>query len=212
MDIRRYLNTKVFLTVSLLILSGLLLAGCSNETENLPSEEVLVREDSWFKGSQEAKVVIVEFSDFECPACATVEGTVSQLISQYGERIKFVYRHFPLKQHQYAFKAAEAAEAAGEQGKFWEMKSLIFANQTNLNEAVFENLAQELGLDLAKFRDSLNSGKFKDKINRDYEDGDKAGVRATPTFFINGKKYEGGRPFEAFKREIDSLLSKESAS
>src|SRR3989344_8159194 len=116
------------------------------------SDTDLVKNSSQVLGSEDAKVTIVEFSDFQCPACGAAHPVVKQVIKEYGDRILFVYRHFPLlATHQYALKAAEAAEAAGEQGKFWEYHDLLFAKQDNLKTEDLKRYAQELELDTAKF-------------------------------------------------------------
>src|SRR3989344_6222357 len=168
------------------------------------SDTDLVKKSSQVLGSEDAKVTIVEFSDFQCPACGAAHPVVKQVIKEYGDRILFVYRHFPLlATHQYALKAAEAAEAAGEQGKFWEYHDLLFENQESLKTQDLKRYAQELELDTAKFNEALDSGKFKDKVTTDMDDGEKLGVSSTPTFFINGQKNVGVLSYEKFKELLD---------
>ncbi|MCL5411792.1 MAG: DsbA family protein [Patescibacteria group bacterium] len=190
----------------LIILGGFLLVGCNSDTTTSVNSENLVRNDSWFKGGKEATVTIVEFSDFQCPACGSAEESNKKIIDTYGDKIKFVYRHFPWPQHQFGEKSAEAAEAAGEQGKFWEMHDLIFANQANLSDDIFKKFAQDLGLDTQKFEDALKSGKFKERVSRDRQDGESVKVEATPTYFINGEKSVGVLSFEKFKEKIDAQI------
>ena len=170
----------------------------------------LVKKDSRVLGSREAKVIIVEFSDFECPACRAAQPIVKQVVAEYGDKILFVYRHFPIiTAHQYALKAAEASEAAGEQGKFWGYHDLLFANQENMADEDLIRYAKKLNLDMKKFEEALNSGKFRDKVTDDMDDAGKFGVTATPTFFINGKKHQGVIQLEKFKSIIDAELARE---
>jgi len=176
-----------------------------------PPKEVsnsdLVKNNSQVLGSEDAKVTVVEFSDFQCPACGAAHSVVKQVIKEYGDKILFVYRHFPLlATHQYALKAAEAAEAAGEQGKFWEYHDILFANQDNLKTEDLKNYAKQIGLDVKKFNEALDSGKNKDKVLSDLDDGEKFGVASTPTFFINGQMHRGVLNLDQFKSEIDKSL------
>lgn len=152
------------------------------------SPEVLVASDSWATGSATPKVTLVEFSDFECPACGAAHPIVKEVVAKYADQLKFVYRHFPLAQHASAQKAAEAAEAAGAQGKFWEMHNSLFASQANLSNDEYQRLATELKLDTEKFRQELEAGTYAAKVQKDMSDGVALGVNSTPTFFLNGKK------------------------
>ena len=195
--------------VSLIILlvGVFALSGDSKPVE--VSRDKLVKEDSQVLGDKDAKVVIVEFSDFQCPACRAAHPIVKRITSEYGKKILFVYRHFPLiAAHQYALKAAEAAEAAGEQGKFWEYHDILFENQENLKTEDLKRYAQDLELDIRKFEEALNSGKFKDKVTSDMDDGENLGVSSTPTFFINEHMHKGVLPYDQFKGLIDKELAK----
>lgn len=140
------------------------------------------------KGNPNAKAYLVEFSDFQCPACAAFQPSVNAITEQYKDKLLFVYRHFPLSQHPFAQKAAEAAEAANAQGKFWEMGDLLFANQSKFSDDLFPQLAQSLNLDLVKFTKNMEDSAIKQKIANDRTYGIHIGVNATPTFFLNGKK------------------------
>lgn len=193
-----------------IIIVGVAVMSLSGEQKTIEaSKEVLVKENSQVLGSKDAKVVIVEFSDFQCPACRAAHPIVKQVIKEYGDKVLFVYRHFPLvASHQYALKAAEASEAAGEQGKFWEYHDTLFANQENLKEDDLKNYAKELGLDMAKFEEALNSGKFKEKVTSDMDDGEGLGVRSTPTFFINNTMQKGVINIDKFRELIDAELAK----
>jgi len=160
-----------------------------------------------FLGSAGAKVVMVEYSDFQCPACGAAEPAVEEVINAYGGRIKFVYKNFPLSGHQYAQKAAEAAECAGAQGKFWEMHGRLFENQNALRITDLKIYAQQIGLNATEFNSCLDSGAAAAGVKADFNEGLAEKVRATPTFFINGRKIEGGVPFEEFKTVIDQELA-----
>jgi protein-disulfide isomerase len=164
--------------------------------------------DAPTKGGKQPKVTIVEFSDFQCPFCSRVNPTIAQLSKDYGNDIQIAFRHLPLPFHDNALPAAEAAEAAREQGKFWEMHDKLFASQANLGRADLEKYAQELGLNMGKFKTALDSHKFKDRIKRDSDDAEKYGARGTPNFFINGRNLRGAQPVEAFKATIDEEIKK----
>ena len=197
----------VAVTILVLIISILTLSGGEKIVE-VPKEG-LVKENNYSVGRKDANVAIVEFSDFQCPACGSAHPIIKRITQEYEDKILFVYRHFPIiTAHKYALKAAEAAEAAGEQGKFWEYHDLLFENQESLKTQDLKRYAQELELDTAKFNEALDSGKFKDKVTTDMDDGEKLGVSSTPTFFINGQKNVGVLSYEKFKELIDKALEK----
>src|SRR3990167_991473 len=131
------------------------------------AREELVAADSFTIGNATAATYLVEFSDFQCPACRAFAPVADEIVAKYADKLLFVYRHYPLSQHQYAKPAAMAAEAAGQQGKFWEMGKLLFANQDRFSTAPWASLADELKLDRVKFDASLNSEALKAKIDRD---------------------------------------------
>lgn len=145
------------------------------------------------KGPETAPVTIEEFSDLQCPSCAALNPELELLKKEYGDRLRIVFRHFPLTQiHPYALEAAQAAEAAGEQGKFWEMQDWMFREQQNWAQApnarqMFMQQAQNLGLNMEKFRLDMNSAEIKQRIIQDYNRGISLGVQGTPTLFINGR-------------------------
>ncbi|HYE16682.1 MAG TPA: thioredoxin domain-containing protein [Pyrinomonadaceae bacterium] len=157
------------------------------------------------KGNAAAKVTVVEFTDFQCPSCAQAQPVIERLIAEYGDRVRFVVRDFPLAQHADARKAAEAAEAAREQGKFWEYVPLLFRNQSALSVANLKQYATSVGLDRAKFDAALDSGKFAAQVERDLLDGQRVGVSGTPTLFVNGRRVNG-ITYEAIKAAIDEAL------
>lgn len=185
----------------------------SQTNQTVADPKILVREDSYKIASDSAKVTVVEFSDFQCPACQAAQPVVKQVLTDYQGRINFIYRHFPLTQHKNAFAAALASEAAGEQGKFWEMHDKLFDTQENWELSdkpteVFEGYAQELELDIDKFRADRDSRELSDKIKRDTGDALALGVNSTPTFFINGIKTPGVLSYSDFKSKLDSELAK----
>lgn len=146
-------------------------------------------------GSDSAKVKLVEFSDFQCPACQAAEPAIKQTLLKYSNDLQFIYRHFPLPQHAYGRQAAAYAEAAGEQGKFWEMHDKLFETQTEWSAlgdsdaaAFFLNLAVQLGLDENKVKQAVAENTFNSKIDSDLAEGRSLGVNSTPTFFVNGRK------------------------
>jgi len=168
-------------------------------------------DDDTVRGSPDAKVTIVEFSDYECPFCERFyTQTYLQLKAEYIDtgKVKFIYRDFPLSFHPQAQKAAEAAECAGEQGKYYEMHDLLFGKGVSGGVNSFKAYAIELGLDTTKFNDCLDSGSMAGEVRKDMNDGSRAGVRGTPAFYINGQSLSGAQPIEAFRQIIDAELSK----
>lgn len=188
---------------------------------------VLGRADANRISTDSARVTVVEFGDFECPACGAAHPVVLRIQEEYSGRINYIFRHFPLTQHNFGQTAAEAAEAAGAQGKFWEMYNKLYETQsdwganlekelTPLNRGkittkavdMFVGYAQEMDLDTERFSKEVSENKYNDKIQRDISDGYSLGVNSTPTFFINGQKLVGVPSFEDFKSKIDSELQK----
>jgi len=163
------------------------------------------------KGDAKAPVTIVEFSDFECPFCGRVGPTLKEVEEKYKGKVKVTFKHNPLPFHSSAMIAAQAAEAAKEQGKFWEMHDKMFANQRALSRDALVGYAKEIGLDTAKFEKALDSEKAKAQIAADQADARTAGANGTPTFFINGKRVVGAVPFENFKTVIDEELKKKGS-
>ena len=163
------------------------------------------------KGGKEALATLIEYSDFQCPACGSYYPILKKVSEDLGAKVRFAYRHFPLPQHKNAKLAATVAEAAGKQGKFWEMHDLIFQNQSDWSEEknaaiLFAKYAQDIGLDLARFQTDIASDDIKAKIENDYKSGVKAGVNSTPSFFLNGKKINNPRNYDEFKNAIEQAL------
>jgi protein-disulfide isomerase len=159
------------------------------------------------RGPARAQVEIIEFSDFQCPFCLSAHPTVARVLNTYGDRVRFVYRHYPLPNHPNAWPAAEAAACAGEQGKFWEYHDRLFDNQSRLGKADLKKHAAAVALDTAKFDACVDTHKYKSDVDADVAAGEEAGVSGTPAFFINGRQLSGAQPFEAFKRLIDEELA-----
>lgn len=213
-------DTKVIVGIAVLaavILAGIVVFGSTNISNNTAPKEVekgeLVRSDSHTVGPEDAKVTIVEFADFQCPACAATHPGLKQLMDEYKDRVRFVHRHFPLSSiHPNAELAARASEASANQGKFWEMYDRIFENQnqwsTQLNpEGTFVDYAKDLGLNTETFKKDLESSKITDIIAQDKGDGFALGVDSTPTFFVNGLKFTGSPTYEGLKSVIEAGLS-----
>ena len=164
------------------------------------------------KGAKRAKVVIQEFSDFQCPFCSRVLPTVKQVMEEYGDKVSVTWRNFPLPFHDKAEKAAEAAREVFEQGgseKFWAYHDILFANQQALTPEDLVKHAETLGgINTAKLKAALDSDKHKASVQADIDAVNKAGARiGTPSFFINGKLLQGAQPYPAFKQAIDKALA-----
>ncbi len=169
-----------------------------------PSYPIAI-DDQPSKGNPAALVTIVEFTDFECPSCGGLQPILEELMKEYGDRVKLVVRDFPLNQHKHAMKAAEAAEAAREQGRYWEYMALLFQNQKALEVENLKEYASQLGLDRAKFDEALDSGRFREKIQRDIQDGTRLGINSTPSVFINGRLVRE-KTIESLKAALEAAL------
>ena len=160
------------------------------------------------RGNPSAPVTIVEFSDYQCPFCARVNPTLDRIRQTYGDRVKIVFKDFPLPNHPQAPKASEAARCAGEQNKYWEMHDAMFANQRALEVPALKQTARTIGLDGTAFDQCLDSGKWMPAVQAGMALGEKMGVNSTPTLYINGRAIIGAMPFENFKQIIDEELAK----
>jgi protein-disulfide isomerase len=170
------------------------------------------------EGKGTTGVTLVEYGDYQCPYCGLYYPTVKQVVSEYGDQIKFQFVNFPLTSlHKNAFAAARAAEAAGLQGKYWEMHDQLYPNQNEWSEAgdpitYFNKYAQNIGLNVAQFDKDYASSRVNDLINADMAKGNALKITATPTFFIDGQKVEIGNDVSAFKKEIDAAIQKQQDS
>lgn len=185
----------------------------SNTTQTpTASIDATVRSDDNTKGNLDAKVVMIEYSDFQCPACAIYFPIVKRLEDAYPNDLLVVYRHFPLKgRHANAEIAARAAESAGKQGKFFDMHDRLFEQQTSWASEgnprdLFVGYAKELGLDTQQFETDLDSDEVKNRVDTDYRNGIQGGINATPTFFVNGQLQVNPNGYDGLKAAIDQAL------
>lgn len=162
--------------------------------------------DAWFRGPKDAKVTIVEFSDFQCPYCQRGAKILEEVLKAYPKDVKVAFKHYPLPFHGDAKPAAKASIAAGKQGKFWEMHDLLFANQDALKREAFLKYAKDLGLDVAKFTADMDAEATAKMVEEDTNLGYTNQVQGTPAFFINGVMISGARPVDSFKTVIDRWL------
>lgn len=180
-----------------------------NEVVAIGSVPKAVSAEDWVSGDvATAKAVLIEYSDFQCPSCALSHPIVKQVQAEFKDKLAFVYRYFPLSMiHKNAMPSSIAAEAAGKQGKFWEMHDMLFEKQRDWSEEIdtkntFIGYAKTLGLDVNKFTTDLDSPEIKNKIEASFKEGSAIGVAGTPTFYLNGKKMQASLSFEEFKAEI----------
>ncbi|MBT6254295.1 DsbA family protein [Candidatus Uhrbacteria bacterium] len=192
-------------------------SGPETEQPTLSTTEVASSDHT--KGAVNAPITIIEYSDFQCPACKQYAPVVRQVVENYPDDVRFVYRHFPLRQiHDQAQAAAEAAEAAGMQGMFFEFHDILFENQgewvgSNATaNTKFLEYAALLELDVDQFKEDMNSAAARDKVNNDSSSGTQSGLSGTPSFFVNGQRINNPRGFEPFRQLIDAELERISAS
>ena len=197
-----------------IILGGVFLSGRNAQapgetTQTVDNPDRITEENSHTLGASDAQVTVVEFGDFECPACGALHPVLKEVKEKYKDQsVKFVYRQFPLTQiHELALNAAQASEAAADQGKFWEYHDILFEKQPALKQEDLEKYAQDLGLNIEEFRTFQNSNEAKDRVNADLADGRALGVPGTPTIFINDQKYNGQYSVSALSTVIDSQLN-----
>ena len=164
------------------------------------------REVDHVRGSREAAIVIVEYGDFQCPFCARAAHTLAELQRRHGERIALVFRHLPLGMHPHAQAAAEAAEAAGAQGKFWEMHDSLFRHQAQMVPAQLPLLAQELGVDGARFSEDVAAHRHRERVTQQAAEAKALGASGTPSFFINGERYHGDSDRESLTAALERYL------
>lgn len=162
--------------------------------------------DSPFKGSETASVVLIEFADFECPACQMAAPVVDEVVAKYSNDLKFVFKNFPLPIHANSEMAARSAVAAGRQGKFWEMHHALFKHGAPLDRAVIDSLAKDIGLSAKQFTADLESEAVADLVSRDRKQGEQAELKGTPSLFINGRRFESST---GLKDDLDAWISLE---
>ncbi len=162
-----------------------------------------VSQNDHIEGNKDAKLELVEYGDYECPHCGHAHPILKQLVKRLGNQLKFVFRNFPLSEmHPHAVSAAVASEAASRQGKFWEMHDMIFEHQHHLEPEDLHLFAKNIGLDLQQFMKDIQDDAIIDRINDDIESGLRSGVNGTPSFYVNGAKYEGDWELEEFEKYL----------
>lgn len=201
-------EAKILIAIMIVIVGGGLFAIFSSSQPPAHASEMLVRQDSHTRG--DGKVQVVEFGDYQCPACAQVHPIVKKLEEEYQGKITFVFRNFPLPSHENALAAAEAAEAASVQGKYWEMHDTLYETQSEWKGVldptnVFTHYASELGLNADIFKQDITAKKYQTFILKDQSDGYALGVHGTPTFFIDGKQ-QRAFDYDSLKVAIDAEL------
>jgi protein-disulfide isomerase len=174
----------------------------------MPELKVPVTSRDHILGADDAAVTLVEYGDYQCPYCAAAQTVVASLRRDFSDRLRFVYRHFPLAEvHPYAEPAAETAEFAGEHGRFWQMHDGLFANRDQLGPALFLALAGELGLSKLALRDALVERTYAPRVQEDFIGGVRSGVNGTPSFFINGLRHDGGFDLATLGAAINRALA-----
>jgi len=164
--------------------------------------------DSPVRGSEDAKITIVEWADFQCPFCVRVNPTLKKINDEYGDKVRFAFKHLPLSMHSKARAAHEASEAAHRQDKFWEMHDRIFAKPKDLSPETYLRYAGEIGLDIDNYKSDISSTSVRKAVDDDLALARKLGVSGTPSFFINGRFLSGAQPYQSFARVIDEELAK----
>ncbi len=220
--LKRSLFWGVFLVIIGLVIWGLIVAGNKSATtsSNGGITPISISHDissstDWTLGSSSAPVHLVEYADFQCPACAAYSPIINQLLKDEAGKIYYAYRYFPLPQHTNALSSAYAATAAGLQGQFFPMHDLLFANQTDWQDisdptSIFLGYAKTLGLDLTKFTADMNSDAVKNRVTTGLQDATTMGLDYTPTLFINGKRIANPSSYAAFKALIDAAAQSHS--
>lgn len=170
--------------------------------------DVVVNEGDHIRGNVDAPVTIVEYSDFQCPFCARFHPTVKQILENYPDKVRWVYKHFPLASiHPEATPAAEASECAAEQGKFWEFADGLFDNQSRLSKSFYSDLAEDLGLNTSQFDECVSSRKYQDLVQANLDEGADVGVRGTPGSFVNGEVIPGAVPYNSLEQAVERALA-----
>lgn len=213
------MNSTVWGGIALVLVAGGLIYWSSAMKPSYPTPTgdaatiLAVAADDHTKGTTEGKVALVEYLDFECPACASYVPVVAQMQQEYGDRVTFVTRYFPLSGHRNGMASALAVEAAGKQGKYNEMFDLLYAKQKEwagkqvATPQVFEAYATELGLNIDQFKADVASDEVMARVMRDRNAGDALGVAGTPTFFLNGAKIENPQSLEDFRATLDAAIA-----
>lgn len=209
-------SSTFFIVLGVIGVSALLLFGIiflQGRTPASATPAPITTEDH-IRGATSTPVTLIEYMDFECAACAAYFPILSNLEKEFDGRVTFVVRYFPLSQHMNGMPAALAAEAAGQQGKYWQMHDMLFSRQKEWGEKqamtpeVFERYASELGLNMDQYRTDVASQSVKDRIARDVNEGRAIGINSTPTFFLNGTKLQNPQSEEAFRAALQAAVTK----
>ena len=201
----------IIITTILIFVGGVFFISKKDTKTVSDSKKILeVVGDDYIKGNKDASVTIVEYLDFECPACAAYYPLIRELSEIYKNDVRFVIRYHPLMGHKNGFNSAYAVEASSKQGKYWEMYNILFENQKDWGGkesgdiTIFENYAKQIGLNIDQFKKDVNSKEVKDRVNRDLNSGKKIGITGTPSFFLNGEKIPNPKTLDDFKTFIDT--------
>lgn len=192
--------------VTISIVIGAVYLSTNPETETSTSSIPEITQEDWVKGNTDSEIVFVEYGDFQCPACASYFPIIHQLQENFSDSVKFVYRHYPLRRiHAQADLAARASEAAGNQGKFWEMHDMLYQKQKEWSgegsaKDIFITYAEDIGLDAEQFQNDIDSKEVSDRVRDDERGGFNGGIQGTPTFFLNGEKIQNPRNYEEFRK------------
>jgi protein-disulfide isomerase len=208
--IQQYLNQQQQATAKEALITDLKKSGPAiRVVMEAPRTTVAVGPDDPSQGKADAAVTVVEFSDFQCPFCLRVMPTLKELRTKYGDRMRLVWKDFPLTQiHPQAFVAAQAGNCAREQGKFWEYHDKLFGNQSALQAESLKKYAADAGLDAAKFNQCLDSSKYEARVQEALAAGNRLGISSTPTLYVNGRMINGAQPIEVFEAVIDEELAR----
>lgn len=216
MNTKRFFSWLAFIIIIALIVWGLIAAQnkAAREAQAILLPTDIATSTDHIRGSLTAPVTLVEYGDFQCPACAAYYPIVEKVLADEGpDAVRFVFRHFPLTQHPNGIPAGKASEAASNQGKFWEMYNVLYEKQSEWStvtdaKTLFIGYAKSIGLDEKKFLADYDLPVLMSKITNDYKGGVKAGINSTPTFFINGKQIKNPQGYDDFKKLIDNALPK----
>ncbi len=209
MNTKRVIFWASFIIILGLIFWGLVVAMNKTDTGSAVGAPAPVTNSDHILGPKNASVTMIEYGDFQCPACGAYYPLVKRLTTEASTTLRLVFRHFPLPQHANAMITAQASEAAGLQGKFWEMFDLIYSNQNDWNtlpdaHLVLDGYAQKIGLDMIKFKADIDSSAVKAVVDTDSAEGVKIGIDSTPTFFVNGKIIKNPQSYDTFKVLIEA--------
>ena len=211
------MSNKIFFgiiaVVIVVVLGGaIFLSKDGDKTDSKPKDVAAVTEDDYTEGAKDPKVTLIEYGDFQCNFCAALHPTLEEVLPEYEDDVQFVFRHFPItSSHPNALVAHKAAEAAGRQDKFWEMHDKLFESlqewgSDNNPIETFNGYAKELDLDVEQFKSDFDDASLTDRINTVKEDGKSAGVKSTPTMFLNGKKLDTIRSADELRQQLDEAL------